>query len=224
LIRGGIIDTPLSPLFKGGKADFILEVGSGTRGITAFLDLPVVGVDVAFPGDPAAGMTALKASATALPLKNGSFATVVCSDMLEHLPDGVRKEAVGELLRVTRGKLFLACPNGSAARRADGLLGRLYRLLHLPVPDWLSEHLDLQLPDPEVIREALQEQRASCTEIKGEGVLAHMFVTLLISTKVANRFWAKLFQSRPARAKLLVKCPLLRLGPSYRRLWVVGKD
>jgi hypothetical protein len=201
----------------------ILEVGSGSRGITAFGIAQVVGVDVCFSEKPATGMVALKASATALPLKSNRFAWVLSSDMLEHLESGSRNEAVSELLRVTKGSLLLACPCGSAARRVDGLLGRLYRYFGIPTPDWLKEHLELTLPNPDAIRQALETADAKAREVSGESVLTHFLVSLLISTNAANRCWTRLFLNRPDRAKRLGKCRLLKWGPGYRRLWVVKK-
>jgi hypothetical protein len=208
-------------IFSGQGA--ILEVGSGTRGITAFTDQPVIGVDVAFPGGPVVGLTAIKASATALPIKDACCDRVVCSDMLEHLPDDMRKLAIGELLRVTRGTLLLACPCGSPARSVDGFLGRLYHLLHIPIPDWLSEHLALTLPEPEAIRLTLLAQKAHVKELPGESVATHFLVALLISTKAANRLWTSIFQGRPDRARRVGNWGPIKWGPAYRRLWVVKK-
>jgi hypothetical protein len=224
LIRGVTQGDPsLPPLFEGGNKEFILEVGSGSHGITVFTNRPVIGVDVAFPGGPSIGLTAIKASATALPMKDASCDRVICSDVLEHLPGDKRNEAIGELLRVTRGKLLLACPCGSAARSVDGFLGRTYRFLHIPIPDWLSEHLALTLPDPEAIRLTLLAQKTLVKEIPGESVLTHFLVALLISTKAANLFWTRLFQGRPDRARKLGNWGPVKWGPAYRRLWVIQK-
>lgn len=43
-----------------------------------------------------------------LPYKDGSFDTVICSDVLEHL--NVHEQAIGELLRVARKKIIITVP------------------------------------------------------------------------------------------------------------------
>ncbi|RJP72891.1 MAG: class I SAM-dependent methyltransferase [Candidatus Zixiibacteriota bacterium] len=199
----------------------LLEVGSGFRGITAFVRQPVVGVDVNFSETPTATLTALRASATELPLKDRSFDGVVCSDMLEHLPEGTRAAAIREMLRVTRGALFLACPCGRSARRVDALLGRLYRALRVPLPAWLQEHLALGLPEPAAIRRALNETGARWREIPGENALMHFLVVLLISTRIFNRFWNCWLYRNPGAARRLGTSSLLSGRRLYRRLWVV---
>src|SRR2546427_12106739 len=67
----------------------ILDVGSGTTGLSNFLTVPVVAVDIEFPslelGEPSPTMGRVRASATDLPFRDMTFDTVVCMDMLEHL-------------------------------------------------------------------------------------------------------------------------------------------
>ncbi len=200
----------------------ILEVGSGSLGITAFINEPVVGVDVCFNRAPAEGMKGITASVTALPFADRSFDRVICSDMLEHIPENVRPAAIKELIRVTRRTLFLACPCGEEARRMDGWLSRLYRFFTLPVPDWLEEHQAETIPDPEAIQSVLSESGVPYREIGGESALAHFVISLLISTKFMNNVWKSIFQDRPDRAVNAAHLARFPGSTAYRRLWIIN--
>lgn len=207
------------PEFQG--AGNLLEVGSGSRGITAFLKEPVIGVDVKFVGQLSPNLTPLKASATDLPFRNGSFDRVVCSDMLEHLESHQRKIAIMELLRITKGTLFLAFPCDDAARRMDRRLSSIYKSFGVKTPDWLEDHLHKVIPDSETIRQALIEQHAAHREISGESALMHFLVSLLTSMKILNRLWEKIFGGKPERIQRFATMPILRMGWHYRKLWVI---
>jgi SAM-dependent methyltransferase len=54
------------------------------------------------------------ADALSLPFRSGAFDRVFCRDVLHHLPEGRRREAVAELFRVCRpgGDIVLIEPNG----------------------------------------------------------------------------------------------------------------
>lgn len=205
---------------KGGN---LLEVGSGSRGISALINEKVIAIDVAFTERPAPGMTAVKASATHLPLRGNCFDRAVCSDMLEHLVADQRSGAIAELLRVTRRTLFLACPCDEHARRTDERLARLYKTLRITPPEWLSDHLQKIIPDSQAIRNILAAQGANWREITGESAGAHFLVSLLISSKILNRFWALLFTNRADRAKRLGEWGWIRGRKHYRKLWVICK-
>lgn len=205
---------------KGGS---LFEVGSGSRGISAFVSEKVLAVDVDFPEPPAANMTAIRASATHLPLRAHAFDRVISSDMLEHLTAAQRGEAIGELLRVTSGCLFLACPCDAYARRTDERLARIYKNLGITAPEWLRDHLRNIIPDSEAIRSILKEQGANWREITGESAGAHFIVSLLISSKILNRFWSALFTNRADLAKKLGEWGWIRGRKHYRKLWVIRK-
>jgi hypothetical protein len=213
---GAILSQP--EFNRGGS---LLEVGSGREGITAFTEDRVIGVDVRFVGGPAAGIIPVKASATALPLQDSCFDRVVCSDMLEHLTAEDRPQAIKELVRVTKKTLFLTCPCGEAARRTDDWIGEAYQFLKVKQPDWLTEHLERRLPDPEEITSALAESGLSWREVPGESTLAHLTVSLLIGLKFLNALWRSLFERRPDRAKWIASIGSFRADNLYRRLWVV---
>jgi hypothetical protein len=199
----------------------LLEVGSGSRGISDFTAQTVVGMDVAFPTDPAPRMLAVRASALHLPFRNGAFEQVICSDMLEHLAAQQRITAIRELIRVTRVRLFLAFPCDASARKADVRLRRLYKWLGIRAPDWLLQHLERTIPDSAVVDQALSGMAVRIRRHDGESACAHFWVSLLISTRWLNRIWYAIFSDKPRRAQKLSKFGVLRGKNHYRRLWVI---
>jgi SAM-dependent methyltransferase len=197
----------------------LLEVGSGETGIGAFIAEPFFGVDIHFEVLPS--FTAVKASATALPFGDGVFSRVICSDVLEHLPAEERAGAIEELIRVTKGTLFLACPTGRCGWFLDSALHLIYRFLRISLPTWLPEHFRNRLPDGEDIRRILKENGVTFAEICGESCLVHLPVSFLISTRRLNRFWRFLFYRRPGRAQKVAGIATLGGLLPYRRLWQV---
>jgi len=207
------------PEFAGAGA--ILEVGSGSQGISAFLFDKVVGVDVAFAEAPAKGLIAVRASALHLPLRDRSFERVICSDMMEHLPVEQRAAAIQELLKVTKGYLFIACPCDEAARRSDERLMKLYRWLGIRPPEWLEDHLQKRIPDSQEIEGPLGERKARWKTVIGESTASHIIVSLLISSKLLNRFWESIFKQHPSRARALGTLRILKSKSHYRKLWII---
>ena len=91
-------------------AGSILDVGCGPHGLACIApDVPFVGADVAFDGEPAASMVAVVLQdAPELPFPDDAFDTVLCLDVLEHVPPAERAPFVRELARVAARGRFIA--------------------------------------------------------------------------------------------------------------------
>lgn len=129
----------------------VLEVGSGPEGLALFWRGSVTGVDVQFKRRVL--HRPVQGSAIALPFANRSWPLTVCCDALEHLPAGLRSQAVDELMRVTEYRLLLAFPTGQAAQACYETMARTIRP---PLPMWLQEHLLYGLPETTPIIHQLQ--------------------------------------------------------------------
>ncbi|HDH57890.1 MAG TPA: class I SAM-dependent methyltransferase [Bacteroidetes bacterium] len=204
------------------KSGNILEIGSGTKGIAVFVRNSVVGIDADFKDELHPAVLAIKASATALPLRDNCGERVVCSDMLEHLSKEERPGAIAELIRVTKGTLFLACPCGEEARRTDDRLMRLYHFLSAPVPDWLEEHNRKGIPDADEIQNTLKEQGVNWREMPGESCFTHFLVSLLIATRFLNNLWSSIIRDKPDLARRVAEWGAFPGVSPYRRLWIVS--
>jgi SAM-dependent methyltransferase len=134
----------------------VAEIGSGSAGLTEFVEHPVTGVDVAFERTAETASPLLRrveGSATALPFADASFDVVVCLEMLEHLDAAEREPALREMLRVVRpgGRLVVSFPAGATARRLDAWLNERFRRRHGRDHPWASEHLEHGVPEAEQI-------------------------------------------------------------------------
>jgi len=130
----------------------ILEVGSGSGGVTEFLRHPVTGVDPAFERTTERASPWLKkraGSATALPAADASFDAVLSLEMIEHLQAGDRSSALSEMVRVLRpgGRLIVTFPAGAEAERLDRWLNDRFRARRGREHPWAAEHLREGLPD-----------------------------------------------------------------------------
>jgi SAM-dependent methyltransferase len=122
----------------------ILDVGCGPHGLACIApDVPFVGADVAFEGTPAPSMVAVTLQAgPLLPFPDDTFDTVLCLDVLEHIPPAERAPFLHELARVAARRVVLACPTAAAQPLDDLLRARLGS----PQPSWLVEHGECGLP------------------------------------------------------------------------------
>jgi SAM-dependent methyltransferase len=154
---------PVVSLLESSGGSRLLEVGSGSRGVASFLSArwEITACDRDFSDYGARHVGAagrarrVVGDAADLPFADGEFDAVVSLDMLEHVSPDRRGTVLGELARVTRGRLVVGCPAGAAALEADRRLAERLRAWRRPVPGWLDEHLDNGFPEPSLLLEAL---------------------------------------------------------------------
>jgi SAM-dependent methyltransferase len=135
----------------------VLEVGSGSGGVTEWLDHPVVGVDQSFERTADRSTALLErrvGSATALPVADGEFDFVLSLEMLEHLSVEDREPALREMLRALTpgGRMIVTFPADATAERLDRWLNDSVRAVTGTDHPWVSEHLAAGLPDSAAIR------------------------------------------------------------------------
>ena len=120
--------------------------GSGPIGLSSvFPEARFAGQDVAFPAPVAREMFAVRTDPGRFPWADGAFDTVVCLDVLEHVPAQERSSLVAECARVAARRVLLACPTDTAVN-ADEFFVQLYRSRGEEPPAWLNEHMEFGLP------------------------------------------------------------------------------
>ncbi len=131
---------------SGALSESVLDVGCGPHGLSVIApDAVFAGVDLSFPDRVAPGMVAFRNRPGPLPFEDASFDTVVCLDVLEHVPPRDRAGFVAELARVSARRVIVACPSDSGAW-VETLLRDGFAAADRALPDWLGEHDEHGLP------------------------------------------------------------------------------
>ncbi len=173
---------PVLEMLARNSPQTILEVGSGSTGLGKYVDFQFIGVDENFtdysgtPQPIAPNMTPVVARASQLPFADESFDMVICVDTLEHILPAEREQTVMELLRVTSHTLFLSCPCDQHSQDHDRALRDYLTRKRIPVPGWLDEHLNLEVPRKEELLDLVSRQNFTCTIVKNEGLPVHSMI------------------------------------------------
>ena len=138
----------------------ILEVGSGSLGISPYLGQNVTGVDVDFSGPTLPYLKQVIADASNLPFRDDEFEIVLSVDMLEHLSPSLRKKAIREMLRVGKKEVCLGVPSGREAEYQDKRLDQDYRRIFGKSYRFLSEQTNYGLPTESGITQMIREAAA----------------------------------------------------------------
>jgi SAM-dependent methyltransferase len=219
----------LAERWRPGMA--LLEVGSGSGGVTEFLAHPVTGVDPAFERTAervTPWLERLPGRATALPIADASFDAVLCLEMLEHLPPGEREPAMREMVRALRpgGRLIVSFPADATAARLDRWLDDSYRAHHGRPHPWVAEHLREGHPQTAELVAALERAAAGArVEVhKHQPARAfralHGLYTVHGGSALTGRFALGSPLAVRAAFALLRRA---RRGPCYRTILVLDK-
>jgi len=122
----------------------VLEIGAGNRVVTATLKregiaVTVVDIDPALEPD-------IVASVDSLPLPDSSVDTVLCAEVLEHIPFGRVPAALEELRRVAKNDVVISLPHWGVSLRLCFKLPFLREVdffVKIPWPrrhEWNGEH------------------------------------------------------------------------------------
>jgi len=196
----------------------VLEIGSGPVGLGRFRKVPFVGCDISFPYEPVWPMTPLIASAAELPLEDNEFDVVLASDVLEHIPPDLRKAVIAETLRVAGKLVIFGFPCGKAAWQADRELLDTYVRANRTPPNWLTEHMEAQFPEPEVF------EGIDGWEIEQQGNESIGFHSWLMQKEMSGRFVrASSLAMRIAPSLLEVFLGRADRGPFYRQIFTLRR-
>jgi len=216
LTRYAVVSAELARDADGGLRESVLDVGCGPFGLSIVApEARFAGIDLEFPEPVAPGMTALRYAPGPLPFADAAFDTVVCLDVLEHVPPPDRPGFVADLARVAARRVFLACPTDEALG-LEAVLHDAFAAEGLPIPGWLSEHDEHGLPTAaDVARWCAEVEGFTARELQmPNGLLSSVVVLGDMLPRLAGQAAA---EWRDHREQWLALLESARFGPSYRR-------
>lgn len=201
----------------------ILEVGSGSLGITPYIKKKIDGIDVDFSGPKTELISRIKGTATKLPFNKNSYDVVISSDVLEHIARQERETAIYEMLRVAKKLAIIIVPAGEASEKQDKKLDAYYKKVFKTTDLFLSEHVANGLPKTDEILVAIDKSLRKLE--KNANVASYGYLNLqvrefLMKTWITkNKYIYYLYLKG-----YLLLLPLLKLanwGNCYRRMFTV---
>lgn len=197
----------------------ILDVGSGSLGITPYLNKQVTGVDTNFSGPYSSSLKQVLSSAIKLPFKNKSFDISICADTLEHIPRNLRKKAIVELIRVTKIKIYIVAPFETISEKEDKILFDYVMRTTGRIDPYIKEHIDYRLPKEKEIIKFFP----STVKIVSKGLTNIYLHRLLLIVQFSNNRIMKFISS--VIFVLLVPFFLkINFPPTYRKLFIIDNS
>ncbi len=216
LARYAAVITELDLSADGELRESVLDVGCGPHGLSVVAPHAVfAGVDIDFGGvSLAPSMVGFRNRPGPLPFEDAAFDTVICLDVLEHVPPGDRAAFVAELARVSARRAFVACPSDSGTW-VESVLRDSFTKAGRGVPDWLSEHDEHGLPTgPEIMSWATGLDGFQTRELAlTNGLVAGLTVLADMLPELADRAAREWERDRPQWVELLTHA---RFGETYR--------
>lgn len=217
-----------SPLYK------VLEVGSGSVGITRYFKNRIYGADLNFSGPKLPHLIPVKCSATHLGFQTNHFDLVFSVDMLEHIPKNLRRSVISEMLRVSKKWIIVGFPSGTKAisweqrvlrfwqRKVGNAKNKDTRERILRRGGFLAEHHDNDLPTDEEIISIVTETAPSFVNIQKFENESPIVWYLLVLGKIrfSNFVWLTTLILGNLLAPLLKR---LHICGYYRRFFVIQK-
>jgi SAM-dependent methyltransferase len=151
----------------------VVEVGSGPFGIAQFLGRPVIGVEPDKISSGSGHLEIIQGSVVSLPFDDQEIDFVLCIDVLEHLLPDIRQKAINELLRICRQRVIISCPCHRWAKSGEHALRNMFEHYNMPIPGWLQEHLDYELPIINEILDPIAETGYKFQVLGNETMLQH---------------------------------------------------
>lgn len=139
----------------------ILDVGCGEYGLSAFVPSKnIVGVDIISSDVQVDSFCFVHGSINSLPFAERSFSLAASVDVLEHLPESIRGDAVKQLVKIADNVVLIAFPSGSAGRAMDVAFNKELTDAGQPIPDWLEEHLENEYPTTDRVVAEIENEAA----------------------------------------------------------------
>ena len=193
ILRYNPIVRMLKKIAKQSKKELkILEIGSGSIGITRFYRGKVVGLDIESEKYNHPRLKFFKGSATNLPFKEKSFDVVISVDTLEHLTRKEQVRMVQEAYRVAGKYILFTYPVGFNKYQEKIL--KTWKKSHLTKS--LEEHLHGGTAKGDEVQRALKGKKYKLIEEKGIHPAIAYYLNYLeqnLITRVLSRTIGKVF-------------------------------
>jgi len=214
----------VSEIEKSGLMDpNILEIGSGSLGITPYFKRNVDGLDIDFSGPTSNFLNKIKGQADNLPFRKNSYDVVISVDVIEHLFRDVREKAIFEQLRIARKLAVIVVPIGKLSEEQDRQLYAHWNKIFKTKNQFLQEHIENGLPLVDEILVWIDKSLRKLNKrarIKSRPILNLAVRQFLMKTWISkNKYLYYLYMKG-----YLLLLPLLRLanfGNCYRRIFVI---
>lgn len=210
---------PIVSLIKKNKWENkkILEIGSGSYGITPYLKKRITGLDRKFIEPEYHLLKQIKGSALNIPFKDNDFNIIILSDVLEHIKKVYRKKVLNEAIRVADTTVIVSGPFGEEAFAQDKKLIKYSKKVLKKIHPYFLDHLKFGLPEVVDIRDYLIKNSkvkkikilGSYLNLKVREIIMRFFIT---KSKLKFYFYLK---------GLMFLIPILRRlnqKPCYRSL------
>ena len=192
ILRYGPIVKLVKKISKPKKELKILEIGSGSIGITRFYKGHVVGIDVEAERYNNPRLKLIKSSATCLPFRDKTFDIVISIDTLEHLSRKGQVKMVQEAYRVSKKYVFLTYPVGF--NKYQERILKTWKRSHLTKS--LAEHLHGGTATGKEVQKALKGKKYKLEAMYGTHPAVTYYLNYLeqnIITKILSRTLLKIF-------------------------------
>lgn len=201
----------------------ILEVGSGSLGITPYLKREIDGLDTDFSGPKSAYLNKIKGSILSFPLRKNSYEVVISTDTLEHLKKEDRPAAIAQMCKAASNLVIIVVPIGKIAENQDKALNNYFQKVMGRADQFLQEHVENGLPQTDEILVAIDKIARSLGKkslVTSKPLLNLKVREILMRTWISkNRYIYYLYLKG-----YLLGLPLLKIanfGNCYRRMFVI---
>lgn len=177
---------------KSKKPLSVLEIGSGSIGITRFYNGKVTGIDIEAEKYKNPRLRFIKGSAANLPFADSSFDVVVSVDTLEHLTRKEQVKMVLEAYRVAKKHIFFTYPVGFNKYHKKIL--KTWKKSHLT--ESLKEHLRGGTAKGDEVPRALKGKKCTIKKEYGTHPALAYYLNYLeqyMITKILSRTILKVF-------------------------------
>ncbi len=201
----------------------ILEIGSGSLGISPYLKKKIDAIDVDFSGPQTDLITKVKGEAWNLPFRKNAYDVSISVDVLEHIPPNLREQTIYEMLRVTKQLAIVVVPSGDDSEKQDKKLQAKWNHIFKEKNQFLEEHVKNGLPTSEEILVYVDKSLRKLKKTARTKSYANLNLTvrsILMNTWITkNKFKYYLYLKG-----YLLLIPILKFcnfGKTYRRVFVI---